>query len=64
MCGDECRRWRVNSVLKRMCEACGVQYLEFETPRNMIGRDRLHFNHAGQDALARAIFTHCKAFLG
>ena len=57
------RRIGVNLQLKKLCNEHDVEFIEYEPHRSRIARDGLHFNHIGQDELAKAIFDHCKIFL-
>lgn len=61
---EESRRIGVNLWLKELCNEYGAAFLPYEPRDNRLARDGLHLNHVGQDELGRAIFVHCKSFLG
>jgi lysophospholipase L1-like esterase len=57
------RRIGANLELERMCVERDIGFIAYEPYRSRIAKDELHFNHVGQDELARKIFEHCKSFL-
>lgn len=57
------RRIGVNLELERLCKECNVEFIPHEPYRSRMAKDGLHFNHTGQDELARKIFSHCMGFL-
>jgi hypothetical protein len=61
---EDSRRIGVNLWLEELCSEFGAGFLAWEPRDNMLARDGLHLNEAGQDALGREIFRHCKTFLG
>lgn len=56
------RRIGANLELERMCGELDIGFVAYEPNRSRIAKDELHFNHVGQDELARKIFEHCKSF--
>lgn len=57
------RRIGANLQLASMCKELDIEFVTYEPYRSRIAKDGLHFNHVGQDELARKIFEHCKSFL-
>ena len=57
------RRIGANLQLEKMCRELDVEFITYEPYRSRIAKDGLHFNHIGQDELARKIFEHCRNFL-
>lgn len=57
------RRIGANLQLENMCRKLDIEFITYEPYRSRIAQDGLHFNHVGQDELARKIFEHCKSFL-
>lgn len=57
------RRIGANLQLANMCRELDIEFISYEPYRSRIAKDGLHFNHVGQDELARKIFEHCKSFL-
>ena len=57
------RRIGANLQLENMCRELDIEFITYEPYRSRIAQDGLHFNHVGQDELARKIFEHCKSFL-
>lgn len=57
------RRIGANLQLADMCRELDIEFIAYEPYRSRIAKDGLHFNHVGQDELARKIFEHCKSFL-
>ena len=57
------RRIGANLQLEDMCRELDIEFIPYEPYRSRIAKDGLHFNHIGQDELARKIFEHCKLFL-
>ena len=56
------RRMGVNVMLKKLCTKHGFGFIEANVSSEQLGMDGLHLNSKGQDAVARAIFGHCKCF--
>jgi len=57
------RRIGANLQLEKMCKELDIEFIKYEPYRSRIAKDGLHFNHVGQEELARMIFEHCKSFL-
>jgi len=57
------RRIGANLQLEKMCRVLEIDFITYEPYCSRIAKDGLHFNHVGQDELARKIFEHCKSFL-
>ena len=57
------RRIGANLQLEKMCKELDIEFITYEPYRSRIAKDGLHFNHVGQEELARKIFEHCKSFL-
>jgi lysophospholipase L1-like esterase len=57
------RRIGANLELEKMCVKHDIGFIAYEPYRSRIAKDEIHFNHVGQDELARMIFEHCKSFL-
>ena len=58
----ECKRYGINTKLKKQCETMGVYYVEMDVmykDRNrVLCRDGLHLNARGADELGRKIYNH------
>jgi lysophospholipase L1-like esterase len=57
------RRIGANIRLAKMCKDLDIEFISYEPYRSRIATDGLHFNHVGQEELARKIFEHCRSFL-
>lgn len=57
------RRIGVNMRLEELCNEQDIEFVGYEPASSRLAKDGLHFNHLGQDELARKIFNHCKTFL-
>ena len=58
----ECKRYGINTKLKKQCETMGMYYVEMDVMykdwNRVLCRDGLHLNARGADELGRKIYNH------
>lgn len=60
---NDSRRIGINLRLAELCKENNFGYIYKELQDRQLGRDGLHLNWKGQDAVAREIFKHCIPYL-
>ena len=59
----ESKRSVLNMRLREICQRKGVEFINIEMRRNMLGRDGVHLNLKGRQVVCQKIMKHSLYFL-